>query len=169
MELNTPTFQYRKISPDVKDPVRANPSDSGIDIFAYSFKRLYKNNGTNLSEPDPDLAVDSIKLKFAERLLVGTGLQATVGEGFEIQVRPRSGMALNYGLTVLNSPGTVDFAYRGEIGVIIVNLSPSEQTVFLKDKIAQLVVAPVTLSSLVEVSELPSTKRGEGGFGSTGR
>lgn len=165
----TPPFLYHKLSPDAKDPVRANPTDSGIDVFAHSFKQLYKNTGVHLAEGDPDLAVDSIKLKFAERLLVGTGIQATVIPGFEIQVRPRSGLALKYGLTVANSPGSVDTDFRGELGVILVNLSPSEQTIFLKDKIAQLVVAPVTLSAIQEVEELPSTKRGAGGFGSTGR
>lgn len=166
---NIPPFLYHKLFPNAKDPVRANPTDSGIDVYAYSFKQLYKNTGAILLEGDPDLAGDSIKLKFAERLLVGTGIQATVGEGYEIQVRPRSGMALRYGLTVINTPGTVDHLFTGEISVILVNLSPSEQTIFLKDKIAQLVVAPVTLSVIQEVDELLSTKRGAGGFGSTGR
>ncbi len=167
--METPPFLYHKLAPDAKDPVRSNPTDSGIDIFAHSFKQLYKNTGVQLSEGDPDLAVGSIKLKFTERLMVGTGIQATVAEGFEIQVRPRSGMALKYGLTVINTPGTVDFSFTGEICVLLVNLSPSEQTVFIKDKIAQLVVAPVMLSAIQEVEELPSTKRGAGGFGSTGR
>lgn len=102
------------------------------------------------------------------RALVPTGIQVALPEGFDGQVRPRSGLALRHGVTVLNSPGTIDADYRGEIGVILVNLGQASFTVTRGMRIAQLVVAPVAKVGWQEVEALPESGRGDGGFGSTG-
>ncbi len=115
-----------------------------------------------------ELAEDRV-LAPLERAAIPTGLALELPPGFEGQVRPRSGLALKSGLTVLNAPGTIDADYRGEVQVLLVNLSSSPVTLRRGDRIAQLVVAPVTRARLVEVSELTDTERGTGGFGSTGR
>jgi|TARA_B110000902_G_C14051624_1_gene491926 dUTP pyrophosphatase len=107
-------------------------------------------------------------LKPLERTIVKTGLFIELPVGFEAQVRPRSGLAAKHGLTVLNSPGTVDADYRGEIGVILVNLSSVDFKIEDGERIAQLVIAKHERASWVEVQELNETSRGEGGFGSTG-
>ena len=103
------------------------------------------------------------------RALVPTGLRIALPEGYEAQVRPRSGLALRHGVTLPNSPGTIDADYRGEIGVILMNLGQEPFVVEPGDRIAQMVVAPVTRVAWSEVEELDATERGEGGFGSTGR
>ena len=103
-----------------------------------------------------------------ERILITTGLFIELPAGFEAQVRTRSGMALKKGLSVLNSPGTIDADYRGEIGVILVNISNEDQKINDGDRIAQLIVAAVKQPKLIEVKELNKTTRGAGGFGSTG-
>ncbi|WP_237152989.1 dUTP diphosphatase [Oryzibacter oryziterrae] len=114
-------------------------------------------------------AVDApVVLAPLARALVPTGIAIALPEGFEAQVRPRSGLAAKHGVTVLNAPGTVDADYRGEIKVILINLGAEPFTVTRGDRIAQMVVAPVTRASLREVYVLPPTDRGEGGFGSTG-
>lgn len=115
----------------------------------------------NLDEP--------ITLKPLERRLIPTGLSIALPDGFEAQVRPRSGLAFKKGITVLNSPGTIDADYRGDIGVILINLSQGDFVVENGERIAQLVVAAYTQVEWVEVSELDETTRGEGGFGSTGK
>jgi dUTP pyrophosphatase len=102
------------------------------------------------------------------RALVPTGLYLEIPVGYEAQVRPRSGLALKRGLTVLNAPGTVDADYRGEVGVILINLSAEEQRIESGDRVAQLLFAPVTRGELLEVQVLEDTARGSGGFGSTG-
>jgi len=104
-----------------------------------------------------------------ERVAVPTGLALALPPDYEAQVRPRSGLALHHGITLLNSPGTVDADYRGEVRVLLVNLSQQPFTLRRGERIAQLVVAPVSRASLVELEVLESTERGEGGFGSTGR
>jgi dUTP pyrophosphatase len=109
-----------------------------------------------------------ITLNRCERALVPTGLQLHVPEGWEAQVRPRSGLALRHGVTVLNSPGTIDSDYRGEVQVLLINLGSEPFTVRRGDRIAQLVVAPVSRLVVVAVDDLPPTARGSGGFGSTG-
>lgn len=114
----------------------------------------------NLAEP--------ITLKPLERAIVKTGLFIELPIGYEAQVRPRSGLAAKKGITVLNSPGTVDADYRGEIGVILVNLSADEFVVENGERIAQLVIAKHERAEWQEVSELSETSRGAGGFGSTG-
>lgn len=100
---------------------------------------------------------------------VGTGLALAIPPGFEGQVRPRSGLARNHQVTVVNAPGTIDADYRGHVMVLLINLGHEPFTVTSGDRIAQLVIAPVSRAELVEVGELDSTTRGEGGFGSTGR
>jgi len=112
--------------------------------------------------------IEPICLKPLERALVKTGLFIELPVGFEAQVRPRSGLAFKKGLTVLNSPGTVDADYRGEIGVILVNLSNEEFVIENGERIAQLVIAKHERAEWLEVKELSETSRGAGGFGSTG-
>ena len=104
-----------------------------------------------------------------ERSLIPTGLSIELPEGYEAQIRPRSGLALKSGLTVLNTPGTIDSDYRGEVKVILVNLSNGPVEINRADRIAQMVIAPVTRANIKEVESLSLTKRGEGGFGSTGK
>ena len=104
-----------------------------------------------------------------ERILVPTGLAISVPEGFEAQIRPRSGLALTHGVTVLNAPGTIDCDYRGEIGVILVNHGSAPFDIRRGDRIAQLVIAPVVAAELVEVESLEESARGSRGFGSTGK
>ena len=102
-----------------------------------------------------------------KRVLVPTGLQLEIPVGFEAQVRPRSGLALKHGITVLNSPGTIDSDYRGEVKIILVNLGDELFQIRRGERIAQLVFAPVTLANLVVQASLSATARGDGGFGST--
>ena len=109
-----------------------------------------------------------ILLKPLERKLVPTGLFIALPAGFEAQVRPRSGLAFKKGVTVLNTPGTIDADYRGEVGVILVNISSEDFTIEDGERIAQLVIAKHEQASWVQVEELSSTERGAGGFGSTG-
>ncbi|QRM88758.1 dUTP diphosphatase [Lacinutrix sp. WUR7] len=111
---------------------------------------------------------ESIVLKPLERTIVKTGLFIELPIGFEAQVRPRSGLAAKKGITVLNAPGTVDADYRGEIGVILVNLSNQDFTIENGERVAQLVIAKHERAAWIEVNELSETDRGEGGFGSTG-
>jgi dUTP pyrophosphatase len=111
---------------------------------------------------------EAILLKPLERSLIKTGLFIALPEGFEAQVRPRSGLAYKKGITVLNSPGTIDADYRGEIGVILVNLSNANFVIEDGERVAQLVIAKHEVAEWIEVEELSETKRGAGGFGSTG-
>ena len=114
-------------------------------------------------------AVDEeLVLASGERALIPTGFAIAVPEGYEAQVRPRSGLALRNGVTCLNSPGTIDADYRGPLCVVLANLGAEPFTVRRGDRIAQLVIAPVTRASFCEFEELPQTARAEGGFGSTG-
>jgi dUTP pyrophosphatase len=129
-------------------PEYETTGSAGLDLRAY------------LKEP--------IALKPLQRVLVPTGLYIELPEGFEAQVRPRSGLALKKGLSVLNSPGTVDSDYRGEIKIIIINLSNETTILNTGERIAQMVISEVERVVLVEVEELNETKRGEGGFGHTG-
>ena len=117
-----------------------------------------------------DLRADvAVKLAPGERALVPTGLSIAIPPGYEGQVRPRSGLALREGVTCLNSPGTIDSDFRGEVSVILANLGQREVSLARGDRIAQLVIAAVSRAELVEARELPQTARGEGGFGHTGR
>jgi dUTP pyrophosphatase len=110
-----------------------------------------------------------ITLKFGERAMVPTGLTIALPAQHEAQVRPRSGLAAKHGVTCLNSPGTVDADYRGEVKVILINLGPEPFVIKRGERIAQMVIAPVTRAELVKVETLDATARGAGGFGSTGR
>ena len=112
---------------------------------------------------------EAIDLAPGERVLVPTGLRLQIPPGYEGQVRPRSGLALKRGITVLNAPGTIDADYRGEVGVLLVNLSGEAQRIEPGERIAQLVMARVTRASWDEVEELDESERGSGGFGSTGK
>lgn len=120
---------------------------------------------------DLQAAIDAdapLVLKAGARALVPTGLTLALPEGFEAQVRPRSGLALKQGVTLVNSPGTIDSDYRGEIGVILINHGQEDVVVTRGMRIAQLVIAPVIHARLVELDELDQSERGAGGFGSTG-
>lgn len=130
-------------------PAYATPQSAGMDLRA------------NLDAP--------VTLRPLERQLISTGLRIALPAGFEAQVRPRSGLALKHGVTVLNTPGTIDADYRGEIGVILINLGAEPFVVNDGERIAQLVVARHEQPALVEVGELDATERGEGGFGHTGK
>ena len=108
-------------------------------------------------------------LRPGERAMVPTGLSVAIPEGYEIQMRPRSGLAAKHGITCLNTPGTIDSDYRGELKVILINHGADDFTIARGERIGQMVLAPVTRIAWAEVNSLPETARGEGGFGSTGR
>ena len=112
---------------------------------------------------------NQIQLKPREKKLIPTGIAVAIPNDFEIQIRPRSGLAAKTGITVLNTPGTIDADYRGEIKVILINLSDKIFTINKNDRIAQMVICPIIKGILEEVDELPKTIRGSGGFGSTGK
>ncbi|MEI7598588.1 MAG: dUTP diphosphatase [Aestuariivirga sp.] len=114
-------------------------------------------------------AAESLTLKPGARHLVPTGLSIALPQGFEAQVRPRSGLAVKYGITVLNSPGTIDCDYRGEVKVPLINHGQDDFVIARGDRIAQMVIAPVTRISWSEVDKLDDTTRGSGGFGSSGQ
>ncbi len=122
--------------------------------------------GLDLSAALPD--GNPLTLSPGERALIPTGIAIEIPEGFEAQVRPRSGLALKYGVTVLNSPGTIDADYRGEVQVLLINLGKESVIIGRGDRIAQLVVAPILMVNLKRAKALATTGRGEGGFGSTG-
>lgn len=130
-------------------PAYATTLSAGLDLRA------------NLEEP--------ITLKSLERTLIPTGLRIELPEGYEAQLRPRSGLALKQGITLLNSPGTIDADYRGEIGVIVVNLSNETVTIEHGERICQMVIAKHEQVTIEEVDELSDTERGAGGFGHTGK
>ncbi|MBP5251527.1 MAG: dUTP diphosphatase [Treponema sp.] len=128
---------------------------------------VYKTSGAAGADVCAYLENDVV-IKKGERALIGTGLQFEIPEGYEIQVRPRSGLAFKNGVTVLNTPGTIDSDYRGELKVLLANFGSEDFTVKNGDRIAQIVVAPVTLGDFTDASSLSETERGAGGFGSTG-
>ncbi len=130
-------------------PAYATPGSAGVDLVAA------------LDEP--------LVLGPGARVAVPTGIALALPEGLEAQLRPRSGLALRYGLAVLNSPGTIDADYRGEVRVILANLGSEPVTIARGERIAQLVVAPVIRVAFERVTALPASARGAGGFGSTGR
>lgn len=129
-------------------PAYATPQSAGMDLRA------------NIDEP--------VTLRPMERRIIPTGLYIALPEGYEAQVRPRSGLALKHGVTVLNSPGTIDADYRGEIGVLLVNLSADDFVITAGERIAQMVVARHEQGEFEVVEELDKTERGEGGYGHTG-
>lgn len=115
------------------------------------------------------VAAEDFTLAPGERMAVPSGFAIAIPDGYEVQVRPRSGLALKHGITCLNTPGTIDSDYRGEVKVILANLGTEPFSALRGERIAQLVPAPLLRAELVEVDELDSTARGAGGFGSTGR
>lgn len=141
----TETVDVPIIAPDV--PAYAHPGDAGADL----------------------VAAEALRLGPGERAMVGTGVRIALPEGYAAFVVPRSGLAAKHGITVVNSPGTVDAGYRGEIKVILLNTdSEHSHDITVGDRIAQLIVMPVTRAVFTPVEELPDSVRGEGGFGSTG-
>jgi len=139
-------LKVKLIKEDAKLPQYANPGDAGLDLFS----------------------VEEKIIKPGEFALIATGICLELPPGTEAQVRPRSGLALKHGVTVLNSPGTIDEGYRGEVKVMLINHGKKEFKVEKHMRIAQMVVAPVTRMNVIEVEEISDSVRGEGGFGSTG-
>lgn len=138
-------------------------------------KRLPHGEGLELPRYATDgaagmdvVSAEAVTIEPSARHAVATGLSVAIPQGYEIQVRPRSGLALKHGITVPNTPGTIDSDYRGELKVIMINLGDEPFAIERGDRIAQLVLAPVTQASWIEVEELDATERGAGGFGSTG-
>ncbi|MBP0482728.1 dUTP diphosphatase [Sagittula salina] len=123
--------------------------------------------GADLRANLPDRG--AVRLAPGKRALVPTGLRLAIPEGYEVQVRPRSGLALKHGITLPNTPGTIDSDYRGALGVIVMNAGTEVFTIAHGDRIAQMVVAPVVQARFSVADDLPGTARGTGGFGSTGR
>jgi len=140
------TIRFKRIHPDATLPAYAHADDAGMDVRS----------------------VDSLEIPVGGRALVHTGLVMALPPGYEAQIRPRSGLALKFGVTVLNTPGTIDAGYRGEVGVILANFGTEAFAVRKGDKIAQMVIAPVTRLAVLEADSVDETDRGAGGFGSTG-
>jgi dUTP pyrophosphatase len=140
---------FEKIRASATMPQSQTSEAAGLDLFA-------------------DIATP-LQIAPLQRMLISTGIAIALPKGYEAQIRPRSGLAYKYGITVLNSPGTIDSDYRGEIKVLLINLSDKAYVVHPQDRIAQMVIAPVTTLELIEVDRLSETKRGSGGFGSTGK
>ena len=148
----SPTIPIRRLSnnPDLPLPAYETRGAAGMDLRAA------------VAEDEP------VILRPGARAAVPTGLAFALPDGFEGQVRPRSGLAARHGVTQVNTPGTIDSDYRGEVKVILINLGEEDFTIRRGDRIAQLVIAPVTQARWAEVESLDETARGEGGFGSTG-
>nr|WP_241764721.1 dUTP diphosphatase [Hyphomonas johnsonii] len=140
------------------------PHFDGLDLPAYE-----TSGSAGMDVRAAVGADDAVVLMPGHRAMVPTGLSVAIPEGYEIQVRPRSGLAAKHGLTCLNTPGTIDSDYRGEIKVILINLGDAPFTIARGERIAQLVLAPVTRLAWKKVGALDETARGAGGFGSTGR
>jgi dUTP pyrophosphatase len=152
------------LSAVIKVGIRQLPHAEGLPLPAYQSAHAA---GLDLLAAVPDDA--PLVLVPGKHALVPTGLAIALPEGFEAQVRPRSGLAAKHAVTVLNSPGTIDADYRGEIQVILINHGAEPFTIRRGERIAQMVIAPVVQADLVPVVSLPATDRGSGGFGSTGR
>ena len=142
-----------------------------------AIKRLPEGEGLPLPAYMSDLAAgadlcaavfDDLTLQPGARVLVPTGISIAVPAGYEAQIRPRSGLAFKQGVTILNTPGTIDADYRGPVQIILANLGDAPVTIKRGDRIAQMVIAPVSRAEFEPVDELPETQRGSGGFGSTG-
>ena len=152
------------MSATVKVEIRQLPHGEGLALPAYQSADAA---GLDLLAAVPEGA--PLILAPGTHAMVPTGLAIALPSGFEAQVRPRSGLAAKHGVTVLNSPGTIDADYRGEISVILINHGPAAFTILRGERIAQMVIAPVVQAQLVPVKQLSATDRGSGGFGSTGR
>jgi len=142
-----PIVKIKRLTPEAIIPNYAHAGDAGADIYS----------------------LETCTLETLQRKAIATGISVEIPPGFEIQVRPKSGLALKHGITVLNTPGTIDAGYRGEIKVILINLGSESYVIEKGQKIAQLVTAAIARMEFTEVAEdLSSSIRGEGGFGSTG-
>ena len=144
---------------DIPVPVKRLSHFAGLELPAYA---------TDGAAGMDVLAAEDVTLNPGARHAVATGLAVAIPHGFEIQVRPRSGLALKHGISIPNTPGTIDSDYRGEVKVIVINHGAEVFDIRRGDRIAQLVLAPVTRAAWLAVDELDETVRGEGGFGSTG-
>jgi dUTP pyrophosphatase len=149
------------MTPSVRVAIKVLPEGRGLEL------PRYETDGAAGMDLRAAVGEDVI-LRPGARTRIPAGISIALPDGYEAQVRPRSGLALKRGLTLLNSPGTIDSDYRGAVGVIVVNHGNEDIVISRGDRIAQLVVAPVTRAELVEVEELPETGRGDGGFGHTG-
>jgi len=167
------TLKVERVYPDAPLPIKPTTNtDAGYDVVAHNVSRIYAHFGSNGEKLLEGVNLESkfiesgiFELQSGERALIGTGLKMTIGEGYEIQVRPRSGLALKKGLTVINTPGTIDEAYRNEVGVIILNTSRQTQRIQLGERIAQIVPKKVELLEIEETKLSNDTERGQGGFG----
>jgi len=139
-------IKVKKIKDNAIIPSYAHDGDAGVDLYS----------------------TEDYLLKPGERVLVSTGIKIAIPKGYEAQTRPKSGLALNKGLSIANTPGTIDSGYRGEVGVIAINLGKEDIKIDKGKKIAQMVFNKIEEAEFEEVDELDNTKRGEGGFGSTG-
>ena len=154
-----PQLRVQRIG-NVNLPQYQTPGSAGFDLEA--------NVMSSKAITDSVVEEDGVIIFPGGRALIGTGLCFEIPQGFELQIRPRSGLALKHGITVLNSPGTVDSDYRGEVGVILVNLGDTPFCIRQGDRIAQGVLQRVELAEFIEADELSETERGADGFGSTG-
>ncbi len=145
--MSNPVVQIKKLSAAARTPKYMTLLAAGMDIVA------------DLSAP--------VLLLPGERCLIPTGIAMAIPVGYEVQVRPRSGLAIKHGVTLVNSPGTIDADYRGEIKIVVINHGSETFQINAGDRIAQLIVAPVVQAALVEVTDLDQTDRGSGGFGHT--
>ena len=148
------------MTPPIRIAVKRLPHGEGLPLPAYA---------TAGAAGMDVVAAEETTLAPGARQAIATGFAIAIPEGYEVQVRPRSGLALKHGVTCLNTPGTIDHDYRGEVKVILANLGDQPFAIARGDRIAQLVPAPVQRATLDEVAELDETDRGSGGFGSTGR
>ena len=139
----------KKFDKNIKLPAYKTSGSSGMDLMAYIKNKITINPG--------------------KTAMIPTGIAISIPKNYEIQIRPRSGLAANKGISVLNTPGTIDSDYRGEIKIILINLGQKSFDVKSGDRVAQIIVCPVSKAKFKEVKQLPKTTRGKGGFGSTGK
>lgn len=154
----------KKLHPDAVLPQYQSDGAAGMDLCCCD--RFGEDTAHG---PEDGGSWGSIVLKPNTRLLTGTGIAVAIPFGFEGQIRPRSGLAVKHGITVLNSPGTIDSDYRGEVKVLLINLGSEPYVIKRGDRIAQIVFAPVARAGLQQVDDLDATARGSGSFGSTGK
>lgn len=157
-------IEFIKLTETAKLPTRGSELSSGFDFYADNFKSVYQGRTHEMISKD----VTEISLGALDRVLIGTGLAINLGESEELQIRPRSGLALKEGITVLNTPGTIDEDYKHEIGIIIINTSTDNVTIKLGERIAQGVIMDIKRKEPKWGEKLTGNDR-EGGFGSTGK
>lgn len=160
-------IDFQPLFEQVNTPEYATDGSAGFDLVAHNFKKHFPR-ADNSGMTDEEISkLSSLTLMPGSRALIGCGYAVAVPKGFEMQVRPRSGLALKGGITVVNTPGTIDSDYRGEIGVILINHGSKPFVIALGDKIAQAVITSYEKTRFNRVPSLSSTERGQGGFGST--